>query len=129
MLGVPVHRLLGTYREEIPACASTTTFATVEEFLEVADQCLELGYPAIKLHAWGDARADAELCQRLRDHVGPDVDLMYDGSAGFDLPDAIYLGRALSEAKLPLVRGADPGVQRDRVQVALRARRRPAPRG
>ena len=82
----------------IPACASTTTFATIEEFLDVADQCLELGYPAIKLHAWGDARADAELCQRLRDHVGPDVDLMYDGSAGFDLPDAIYLGRALSEA-------------------------------
>ena len=29
VLGVPVHRLLGTYREEIPACASTTTFATI----------------------------------------------------------------------------------------------------
>ena len=98
VLGVPVHRLLGTYRDEIPACASTTTFATIEEFLDVADQCLELGYPAIKLHAWGDARADAKLCQRLRDHVGPDVDLMYDGSAGFDLPDAIYVGHALSEA-------------------------------
>ena len=26
------------------------------------------------------------------------IDLMYDGSAGFDLTDAIYLGRALSEA-------------------------------
>jgi L-alanine-DL-glutamate epimerase-like enolase superfamily enzyme len=98
VLGVPVHRLLGTYREAIPAYASTTTFATVEEFLEVADQCLELGYPAIKLHAWGDARADADLCQKVRDHVGPDVDLMYDGSAAFDLPDAVFLGRALSEA-------------------------------
>jgi L-alanine-DL-glutamate epimerase-like enolase superfamily enzyme len=70
----------------------------VEEFLEVADQCLELGYPAIKLHAWGDARADADLCQKVRDHVGPDVDLMYDGSAAFDLPDAVFLGRALAEA-------------------------------
>jgi L-alanine-DL-glutamate epimerase-like enolase superfamily enzyme len=98
VLGVPVHRLLGTYRDSIPAYASTTTFPTVEEFLEVADQCLELGYPAIKLHAWGDARADAGLCQRLRDHVGPDVELMYDGSAAFDLPDAIYVGHALSEA-------------------------------
>jgi L-alanine-DL-glutamate epimerase-like enolase superfamily enzyme len=97
-LGVPVHRLLGTYREAIPAYASTTTFATVEEYLDVATQCLELGYPAIKLHAWGDARADAELCQRLRAHVGPSVDLMYDGSAAFDLPDAVYLGRALAEA-------------------------------
>src|SRR4029077_650702 len=99
VLGVPVHRLLGTYRESIPAYASTTTFSTAEEYLDVADQCLELGYPAIKLHAWGDARADAELCLRLRDHVGPDVDLMYDGSAGFALPHAVYLCHALSEAK------------------------------
>jgi L-alanine-DL-glutamate epimerase-like enolase superfamily enzyme len=97
-LGVPVHRLLGTYRDAIPAYASTITFTTVEEFLDVADQCLELGFPAIKLHAWGDARADAKLCQRVRDHVGPEIDLMYDGSAGFDLPDAVYLGHALAEA-------------------------------
>ena len=97
-LGVPVHRLLGTFRDSIPAYASTTTFSTVEEYLEVADQCLELGYPAIKLHAWGDARADADLCQKLRDHVGPDVELMYDGSAGFDLAGAVYVGRALAEA-------------------------------
>ncbi|MFI6098089.1 enolase C-terminal domain-like protein [Lentzea sp. NPDC051213] len=94
----PVWQLLGGYRTEIPAYASTTTFDTVAEFLEVADQCLELGYRGIKLHAWGDARRDAELCQALRDHVGAAVPLMYDGSAGFDLPDAIYLGRALSEA-------------------------------
>jgi L-alanine-DL-glutamate epimerase-like enolase superfamily enzyme len=98
LLGVPVHRLLGTYRESIPAYASTTTFSTVEEYLEVADQCLGLGYPAIKLHGWGDARADAELCQALRAHVGPEVDLMYDGSAGFDLAEAVYLGDALAEA-------------------------------
>ena len=48
VLGVPVHRLLGTYRDSIPAYASTTTFSTVEEYLDVADQCLELGFTAIK---------------------------------------------------------------------------------
>ena len=74
------------------------TFASIEEYLDVADQCLALGYRAIKLHAWGDARQDAKLCQALRAHVGPDLPLMYDGSAGFDLPDAIYLGHALAEA-------------------------------
>lgn len=97
-VGLPVHRLLGGFRTSIPACASTVTFDTTEEFLEVADQCLALGYPAIKLHAWGDAKRDARLCQDLRSHVGPDVPLMYDGSAGFDLPDAIYVGHALAEA-------------------------------
>ncbi|MFD4599367.1 enolase C-terminal domain-like protein [Streptomyces sp. NPDC058464] len=96
--GQPVWRLLGGFREAIPAYASTSTFATTEEFLDVADQCLDLGYRGIKLHAWGDARRDADLCLALREHVGPDVPLMYDGSAGFDLPDAIRLGRALSEA-------------------------------
>ena len=99
VLGVPVHRLLGTYRESIPAYASTVTFSTAEEYLDVADQCLEArASPAIKLHAWGDAKADADLCQQLRAHVGPDVDLMYDGSAAFDLPDAVYVGQALTEA-------------------------------
>jgi L-alanine-DL-glutamate epimerase-like enolase superfamily enzyme len=97
--GLPVYQLLGGFRQAIPAYASTVTFATTEEFLDVADQCLALGYPAIKLHAWGDARRDAALCQALRAHVGPDVPLMYDGSAGFDLPDAIYLGHALAEAR------------------------------
>jgi L-alanine-DL-glutamate epimerase-like enolase superfamily enzyme len=94
----PTWQVLGGFRTEIPAYASTSTFTTTEEFLDVADQCLELGYRGIKLHAWGDAPRDAALCVALREHVGPDVPLMYDGSAGFDLPDAIRLGRALSEA-------------------------------
>jgi L-alanine-DL-glutamate epimerase-like enolase superfamily enzyme len=96
--GQPVWQLLGGFRTSIPAYASTATFASTEEFLDVATQCLELGYPAIKLHAWGDAREDARLCQALREHVGDDVPLMYDGSAGFDLPDAVYLGDALAAA-------------------------------
>src|SRR5262245_29505459 len=96
--GLPLYRVIGGYRDRIPAYASTVTFETTEEFLDVADQCRAAGFRAIKLHAWGDARRDARLCQDLRKHVGDEIDLMYDGSAGFDLLDAIYLGRALSEA-------------------------------
>jgi L-alanine-DL-glutamate epimerase-like enolase superfamily enzyme len=96
--GLPTWQLLGGYRTEIPAYASTSTFGSVEEFLEIADQSLALGFHGIKLHAWGDARRDARLVLALREHVGPEVPLMYDGSAGFDLPDAIHVGRALSEA-------------------------------
>lgn len=96
--GLPLAQLLGGARERVPAYASTSTFPTAEEFLEVADQCLEHGFKAIKLHAWGDARRDAALCQRLRAHVGAEIDLMYDGSAGFGPADALYVGRALEEA-------------------------------
>jgi L-alanine-DL-glutamate epimerase-like enolase superfamily enzyme len=96
LAGLPVHRLLGYFRESIPAYASTVTYGSVEEYLDVADQCLERGFTAVKLHAWGDARRDAALVGALREHVGDGVDLMYDGSAAFDLPDAVYVGRALA---------------------------------
>ncbi len=96
--GQPTWQLLGGFRRSIPAYASTVTFATVEEYLDVITQCLDLGYPAIKLHAWGDARDDARLCLRVREHVGSDIPLMYDGSAAFDLPDAVYVGDALADA-------------------------------
>lgn len=95
---LPLYQLLGGYRDSIEAYASTVTYPTTEEFLDVADQCLARGFRAIKLHAWGDARKDAALCQTLRQHVGPDIALMYDGSAGFDPYESLYLGRALEEA-------------------------------
>jgi L-alanine-DL-glutamate epimerase-like enolase superfamily enzyme len=94
----PTWQILGGFRTSIPAYASTVTYSSVEEYLDIADQALELGYPAIKLHAWGDARRDARLSVALREHVGDEIPLMFDASAGFDLPDAIYLGHALSEA-------------------------------
>lgn len=96
--GLPLYKLIGGYRDRIPAYASTVTFATTEEFLHVADQCLDYGFKAIKLHAWGDYRKDAKLCQDLRKHVGDEIDLMYDGSAGFDLVESLYVGKALQDA-------------------------------
>jgi L-alanine-DL-glutamate epimerase-like enolase superfamily enzyme len=98
-LGLPVHRLLGTFRESIPAYASTVTYDEDKDYLEVAQQALDLGYQAIKIHGRGDARRDAELCLRLRSLTGPRTALMYDGSAGYNLPDARYLGDALAEAR------------------------------
>lgn len=95
---LPLYQLFGGFRTSIPAYASTVTFSTIDEFLSVADQCLALGYPAIKLHAWGDAHHDATLAKALRRHVGDEVPLMYDGSAGFDYQDALYLGQALEDA-------------------------------
>ncbi|MCC6703718.1 MAG: racemase [Thermomicrobiales bacterium] len=96
--GLPLYKVIGGYRESIPAYASTVTFETTEEFLHVADQCLDYGFKAIKLHAWGDYRKDAKLCQDLRAHVGDEIDLMYDGSAGFDLMESLYVAKALEEA-------------------------------
>ena len=97
-LGVPVHRLLGTYRDAIPAYASTTTFATVEEYLDVASQCLEARLSGDQAPRVGGCarrrRTLPALARPCRAGDRPDVRRL----GGFDLADAVYLGHALSEA-------------------------------
>lgn len=96
--GLPLYALLGGARTRVQAYASTVTYEDIDTYLGVADTCLEAGFSAIKLHAWGDVDRDAELARRLRRHVGDDVVLMYDGSGAFDLQDSVRLGHALAEA-------------------------------
>src|SRR6218665_3491408 len=51
-----------------------------------------------RMRSGGGWKGDGEVWVRLGEHVGPDIPLMFDGSAGFDLADAIALGRVLHEA-------------------------------
>jgi L-alanine-DL-glutamate epimerase-like enolase superfamily enzyme len=95
---LPLYRLLGGARDKILAYASTVTWETVDDYLRYADECLALGYKAIKLHAWGDVERDGKLAKTLRRHVGDEIALMYDGSAGFRYEEALRLGRMLEEA-------------------------------
>ena len=98
--GQPVYRLLGGVRDRVPAYASTVTLDSIDEYMSLADRCLEEGYRAIKLHAWGRLDEDAELCRRLRQRVGDDVELMYDASSMFHkIEDAVSFGRVLEEEK------------------------------
>jgi L-alanine-DL-glutamate epimerase-like enolase superfamily enzyme len=95
----PVYKLLGGMRDSIPAYASTVTLDSLDEFLALADVCLDKGYKAIKLHAWGRLEEDAHLCKELRRHVGDDIVLMYDASSMFNLyEDAVWFGHQLEEA-------------------------------
>ncbi|WP_226781522.1 enolase C-terminal domain-like protein [Oceaniglobus trochenteri] len=93
--GLPIHQLLGGYDTAVPAYASTVTWDTMEEYEANIKRCMDVGFKAFKLHAWGDAKADAELCRQLRIWTGPDADLMFDGSAGWDFVTSLEFGRAL----------------------------------
>jgi len=96
--GQPTCKLLGGMRDRVPAYASTVTLDSLEEYMELAEQCLERGYRAIKLHAWGRLQEDAGLCKALRQAVGDEITLMYDASSMFNLfEDAVWFGRRLEE--------------------------------
>ncbi len=94
---VPAYKLLGGHKSRAKAYASTVTMETLDDYLRLADRCLDKGYKAIKLHVWGRLPDDIRLVRKLRRHVGPDIELMLDGSAGYTLDESIRLGRAMEE--------------------------------
>ena len=86
-------------------------------------QCIGLGYRAIKLHSWDDARRDAQLAQALRRHVGDGVELMYDGSAGFEFTGPTGGAGVLCRARPNRVSGHNAPVGAQGVVVSGRRRR------
>lgn len=93
--GMPLHQLLGGHDRRVPAYASTVTWDSMGEYERHIKDCIDAGFTAFKLHAWGDAKEDAVLSRNLRRWAGPDADLMFDGSAGWDYVTALRFGRVL----------------------------------
>lgn len=104
----PIAELLGGYRTTLPAYASTYHgdenggLSSPEAFAEFALECRELGYPAFKIHGWGNGPMAREVAAVLatREAVGPEMDLMLDPACEYDtFADALKVGRACDEAR------------------------------
>ena len=82
--GLPVHRLLGTCRDRIPAYFSSGHHATAADYADEARYWQDQGWQGYKLHPprapWVDKPAppvafDIEACAAVRSAVGPDDDV------------------------------------------------------
>jgi L-alanine-DL-glutamate epimerase and related enzymes of enolase superfamily len=106
----PLHELLGTYRERLPAYASTYHaddnggLDTPEAYADFAEQCLETGYGGFKIHGWGgsDDRRSVEreiaTIHAVGERVGDRMDLMTDPACELEtFGDALRVGRACDE--------------------------------
>jgi L-alanine-DL-glutamate epimerase-like enolase superfamily enzyme len=110
-LGVPVYKLLGAYRDKVPAYGSTMCgdelkggLATPDDYAAFAEKLVGRGYKAIKLHTWmppvsfaPSVSMDIKACAAVREAVGPDIDLMLDGYHWYSRTDALTIGRALEK--------------------------------
>ena len=95
--GLPIHRLLGTCRDKVPAYASTAWQDTPREYAEEALGFLSEGWPAYKIHPHGNPRADIEISRAVREGVGGDMVLMLDSMWAYGYEDALRVGRAIEE--------------------------------
>lgn len=95
--GLPVYQLVGGNSDRIPVYASTVTWDTMDEYERHIKECIDVGFTAFKLHAWGDPKEDARLSRNLRKWTGDDAVLTFDGSAGWDLVTSLWFGRVLED--------------------------------
>jgi L-alanine-DL-glutamate epimerase-like enolase superfamily enzyme len=102
----PIYKLLGGYRRQFPAYASTMNGAqegplsTPESFADFAEQCLSLGYPAYKIHPWpgGPIQRHVDAVHAIGRRVGGRMDLMIDPFCYYPtFGDALKVGRACDE--------------------------------
>jgi L-alanine-DL-glutamate epimerase-like enolase superfamily enzyme len=105
--GKPVYKMLGGFRDRIPAYASTFhgdhtgMLDSNEAFSDFAEYCHSLGFKAFKHHGWfdGDAKMEAGLIRHLGEKLGDKLVLMYDAASDLkNFADALYVGRACDDA-------------------------------
>jgi len=106
----PVHEMLGTYRERLPAYASTYHgdenggLDSPDAYADFAAECRDLGYPGFKIHGWGGSPEARDLDREIAtvhavgERVGDEIDLMHDPACELEtFGDALELGRALDD--------------------------------
>ena len=95
--GVPIHRLLGSYRSSVPAYASSAVLDSPEAYAAEAVRCRDEGWAAYKIHPPADPDLDITICRTVREAVGHDYRLMLDSTWSYDYPAALRVGLAVQE--------------------------------
>ena len=102
LAGLPLHRLLGAVRDDVPVYGSGgfTTYPEVR-LREQVEGWVEQGIPRVKLkigESWGGAVGrDLERVALVRRVVGDDVEVFVDANGGYDAQQAVRVGRRLDD--------------------------------
>jgi L-alanine-DL-glutamate epimerase-like enolase superfamily enzyme len=93
--GLPIHRLLGSYRDRVPAYISSAVLASPEAYAEEAVHYKSLNMAAYKIHPPQVWRDDIKVCEAVRKAVGDDYLLMLDSVWSYDYQAALRVGQAV----------------------------------
>ncbi len=101
-LGQPLYRLLGGYRDRLPAYASDRLWynLSLDDLATSAAQHAAQGFGALKLRLGKetDPAVEAQRVRTAQEAAGPQMQIMVDGTESWDLPQAMRTGHALQEA-------------------------------
>ena len=92
---LPIHKLLGSYRDKVPAYASSAVLSSVGAYADEAVQFRDSGWSAYKIHPPTRWREDIEVCQAVRRAVGDEYLVMLDSTWSYRYEEALRVGRAV----------------------------------
>lgn len=95
--GLPIHRLLGSYRNSVPAYASSAVLPTNEAYADEAARLKSEGWTAYKIHPPTDPSLDIDVSKAVRKAVGEGFTVMLDSTWAYQYPDALRVGKAIEE--------------------------------
>ena len=95
--GLPIHQLLGSYRDSLPAYASSPVLPSIEDYCQQALHYQSQGWQAYKVHPPHPWQEDIKVCSAVRKVVGDDYPLMLDATWSYDYPAAVRVGHAIEE--------------------------------
>jgi L-alanine-DL-glutamate epimerase-like enolase superfamily enzyme len=100
-LGQPLYRLLGGYRDRLPAYASDALWysLSLDDLAASAERHLARGFGALKLRL-GQAAPDVQVARvhAVRQATTPEMRVMVDATESWDPSQAMLTGRALQAA-------------------------------
>jgi muconate cycloisomerase len=110
-LGVPAYRLLGgCYRKRITV-AHSIGLMEIEKAVEEALQVRDEGIKAIKLKGGIEPKRDVELVKRIRQAVGPEIQISVDANQGYPAPKvAIQTVKAMEEYNIRYIEQPVEGI-------------------
>src|SRR2546422_5595428 len=95
--GMPIHRLLGSYRESAPAYASSAVLPSKDAYAEEAARFKAEGWTAYKIHPPTDPVTDVAVCQAVRRALGDGFTVMLDSTWAYQYPEALRVGRVAQD--------------------------------
>jgi len=94
---MPIHRLLGTCRERVPAYASSAVMTRDEDYVQEVLGFRARGWQAYKIHPRSDPKQDLAICAAVKEAVGDSMVLMLDSMWVYGYEDALRVGLAIQD--------------------------------
>jgi L-alanine-DL-glutamate epimerase-like enolase superfamily enzyme len=122
--GLPLYQILGGFRDSMPT-SITIGILPLEETVDRARKCATRGFRSLKIKGGTDVEADIERMVRVREVLGPGMELRFDANQGYSAEDAQKFVAKTKSASIEILEQPTPSDQLD--QLGLVARSVPVP--